>query len=101
MGPKKSFELKGDSSYRDSIYREFTVRISTWQLITLFKSKLEQSKFKKLIEGGLDRGACGQKSNLLGFVFVGCPLPVAVSMSKISHINPSFKESLLCKTFKG
>ena len=58
-------------------------------------------KFQKLIEGDLDRGARGQKSNLLGFVFVGCPLPVVVSMSKISHINPSFKESLLCKTSEG
>ena len=25
MGPTKSYELKGDSSYRDSSYREFTV----------------------------------------------------------------------------
>ena len=25
LGPTKSFELKGDSSYRDSSYREFTV----------------------------------------------------------------------------
>ena len=25
MGPTKSFELKGDSSYRDSSYGEFTV----------------------------------------------------------------------------
>ena len=25
LGAEKSFELKGDSSYRDSSYREFTV----------------------------------------------------------------------------